>query len=99
MTPALRAVGRCMGAFGEVHWGDNAICQGCRNSRKSQANSSCWVHGKWRRDFAWQTGYGAFTVSESNRSRVVEYILHQEEHHRKMTFEEELIAILKKQGI
>jgi REP element-mobilizing transposase RayT len=69
--------------------------------RVVKTNSSRWVHGKWpeRRDFAWQAGYGAFSVSESNRDRVVKYIRQQEEHHRKMTFEEELVSFLKKQGI
>ncbi len=62
--------------------------------RVVKTNSSRWIHGKWRerRDFAWQTGYGAFSVSESSRARVMEYIRQQEEHHRKMTFEEELIS-------
>jgi hypothetical protein len=69
--------------------------------RVVKTNSSRWVHLKWpeRKDFAWQTGYGAFSVSESNRDRVVEYIRRQEEHHRKTTFEEELVGFLKKQGI
>ena len=50
-------------------------------------------------DFAWQEGYAAFSVSRSNLSRVAAYIEKQEEHHRKMTFEEEFVALLKRHGI
>ena len=49
--------------------------------------------------FAWQDGYGAFGVSESNLAAVVKYIHSQKEHHRKMTFEEEYLALLKEHGI
>jgi REP element-mobilizing transposase RayT len=65
-----------------------------------KANSSRWIHEKWpqRRSFAWQVGYGAFSVSESGHSRVVEYIRRQEEHHRKMSFQDEFMLLLRKQG-
>ena len=49
--------------------------------------------------FAWQAGYGAFSVSESQISTVVHYIEEQEKHHRKMTFQDELISLLKKHNI
>jgi hypothetical protein len=42
--------------------------------------------------FAWQTGYGAFTVSESQVPAVRRYIESQEEHHREITFKEEFLA-------
>jgi len=69
--------------------------------RDLKANSSRWIHDTWpqRRDFAWQTGYGAFSVSESTREAVARYIQEQEQHHRRMTFQEEFIALLKKHGI
>ena len=69
--------------------------------RLVKTNSSRWVHEKWpeRRTFAWQTGYGAFSVSESGYSRVVEYIRGQEGHHRKMSFRDEFILLLRKHGI
>ena len=53
-----------------------------------KANSSRWLrdHGI---DFAWQEGYGAFSVSSSNRDAVKHYIEHQAEHHRKRTYERE----------
>ena len=50
------------------------------------------------RRFAWQDGYGAFSVSVSNTATVAGYIRNQEQHHRKMTFEEEYRALLKKHG-
>ena len=63
-----------------------------------KANSSRWMreHG---RKFAWQEGYGAFSVSESNTANVVKYIQNQEAHHRKMSFEDEYRTLLKKHGI
>jgi putative transposase len=69
--------------------------------RLVKTNSSRWVHETWtaRRNFGWQAGYGAFSVSQSNITTVMEYIANQEEHHRRMSFQEELIACLKKQGI
>ncbi len=49
--------------------------------------------------FRWQEGYAAFTVSASNRTAVQHYIGRQEEHHRRITFREELIEFLEKSGI
>ena len=49
--------------------------------------------------FAWQKGYGSFSVSASNVLAVVRYIQNQEKHHRKMTFEEEFMALLKKHDV
>jgi REP element-mobilizing transposase RayT len=68
---------------------------------KIKSNSSGWVHETWpeRGTFAWQRGYGAFTVSESNAEAVQAYIRNQEEHHRQMTFQEEFIALLKKHNM
>jgi len=68
-------------------------------ARVVKANSSRWVHGKWNTDFAWQTGYGVFSVSESNVPAVCRYIASQEEHHRKRSFQEELGGFLKKNRI
>ena len=69
--------------------------------RVVKTNSSRWVHEQWPQEesFAWQTGYGAFSVSESNVDQVREYIARQEEHHRRMTFQEEFIAFLKRHNI
>jgi putative transposase len=66
-----------------------------------KTNSSRWIHERrvLHRTFAWQTGYAGFSVSESNAENVSKYITNQEEHHRKITFQEELIAFLKRAGI
>jgi putative transposase len=66
-----------------------------------KANSSRWIHDSYGqlRDFAWQEGYGAFSVSKSEEGKVIRYISNQENHHRKRTFKEELIELLKKHEI
>jgi REP element-mobilizing transposase RayT len=63
-----------------------------------KANSSRWV-GTHVRGFSWQEGYAAFSVSKSNVSAVAKYIGTQKEHHRKLTFEQEFIVLLKKHGV
>ena len=68
--------------------------------RYLKANSSGWVHDKWpEKPFAWQLGYGAFSVSKSNVPEVLRYIARQKEHHRKVTFKEEFLEFLIKYGI
>ena len=49
--------------------------------------------------FRWKNGYGAFSVSPSNKDKVQRYIIHQDEHHRKMSFQEEFRRFLKEYGI
>ena len=64
--------------------------------RVIKSNSSLWVHEtRHRAAFAWQAGYGAFSVSQSNVPAVVKYIRDQEQHHRKISFQDEFIAFLK----
>ena len=68
--------------------------------RVVKTNSSRWVHRNRRlAGFDWQTGYGAFSVSHSLAPAVVQYIRDQEKHHRRVTFQEEFIAFLQKNGI
>jgi REP element-mobilizing transposase RayT len=64
--------------------------------RVLKSNSSNWVHETFPdlSAFAWQTGYGAFSVSHSNRDQVKHYLARQEEHHRKQPFQEEFLAFL-----
>ena len=64
-------------------------------------NSSKWLNEKGivACHFHWQTGYGAFSVSESMVKVVSRYIENQETHHQKMTFEAEFISILDKNHI
>lgn len=61
--------------------------------------SSHWMNVKHTREFAWQEGYGAFTVGISQKDDTIAYIRSQVEHHRKRTFEEEFVAFLKKHGV
>ena len=62
--------------------------------------SSRWIHETiGLKDFAWQQGYGAFTVSVSNRGDVKEYISKQAEHHRSKTFQEEYLTFLKRHEV
>ena len=61
--------------------------------------SSRWMNERHTRHFAWQEGYGAFTVGISQRADTIAYIQSQAEHHRKRSFEEEFIAFLKKHKV
>jgi putative transposase len=70
--------------------------------RDIKANSSKWMHeemGIPRSKFSWQTGYGCFSVSKSNLSNAQKYIAKQEEHHRKISFQEEFLLFLKQHEI
>lgn len=66
-----------------------------------KGDSSMWIHNEFQEmsNFAWQDGYGAFSVSRSEIPRVVEYIKNQREHHQERTFEEEFETLLKLHGI
>jgi REP element-mobilizing transposase RayT len=68
---------------------------------KVKSNSSKWLHAARPgcSNFAWQTGYAAFSVSHSNIASVKEYIANQEAHHRNVTFQEEVLAFLKRHEI
>jgi REP element-mobilizing transposase RayT len=63
--------------------------------------SSKWLktQGPEFREFHWQNGYGAFSVSPSNVEAVKTYIQNQEEHHRQVTFQEEFREFLKRHGV
>jgi putative transposase len=63
-----------------------------------KANSSKWMNERGRQ-FAWQEGYSAFSVSVSNTPIVAKYIREQEQHHRKMSFEKEYKILLEKHGM
>lgn len=68
--------------------------------RDVKVASSKWVHTEiGARLFAWQKGYGAFTVSPAMSDRVRAYVLNQEEHHRKRTFREEYLEMLRSAGV
>jgi REP element-mobilizing transposase RayT len=65
--------------------------------RAVKANSSGWIHRTYptQASFAWQTGYGAFSVSVSQLERVHEYIAKQEEHHRGRSYQDEYRTFLR----
>jgi hypothetical protein len=66
--------------------------------RTLKANSSRWVR-ETDRLFAWQQGYGAFSVSPSQLERVKRYIANQPQHHRTYSFEQEFLAMLQAANI
>ena len=69
--------------------------------RKWKSLSSGWVNktDDTTDHFAWQAGYAAFSVSQSNKQAVTAYIENQPEHHRKRTFQEEFVELLERHGI
>jgi len=66
-----------------------------------KGGSSKWVHDTFpeHREFAWQEGYGAFSIGISQLEDTKRYIATQEEHHRTRTFQQEFLAFLKRHGI
>ena len=65
--------------------------------REIKSGSSRWMHDACAMPkFAWQEGYGAFSIGHSQIEATVRYIARQEEHHRKRDFQAEFVAILKK---
>jgi REP-associated tyrosine transposase len=66
-----------------------------------KGQSSKWIHEEFAalRNFNWQDGYAAFTVSKSNIPDVVRYIQNQREHHRRKTFQEEYLEFLRANGV
>jgi putative transposase len=68
--------------------------------RELKSVSSSWVHDEiGLRGFEWQEGYGAFTVSPSQRAAVRRYIERQDAHHRTRTFLEEYLELLHRSGV
>ena len=63
--------------------------------------SNAWLKDQGRdyADFEWQGGYSDFSVSKSNIEQVQKYIANQEEHHRKISFQDELRTLLRKHGV
>ncbi len=66
-----------------------------------KGDSSKWIHETFPalRQFAWQTGYGAFSVSKSGVPAVVDYIQNQREHHARKTFQAEYLEFLQRHGV
>lgn len=66
-----------------------------------KANSSRWIHEEFSdmKPFKWQEGYGAFSVSRSSETAVVKYIRNQQEHHRKTSFQDEFMELLRRHKV
>jgi REP element-mobilizing transposase RayT len=69
--------------------------------RVVKSNSSRWVHEQFpaRKRFAWQAGYAAFTVRGSREADVKAYIEAQQDHHRRVSFQDEFLTFLRKNGL
>ena len=69
-------------------------------TRDIKQGSSRWIHETlqlW--EFAWQEGYGAFSISQSHVEAERRYILNQAEHHRRVLFQEEYLEFLRRNGV
>lgn len=66
-----------------------------------KSNSSKWMKTKDKslENFSWQNGYAAFSVKPDEKEKVFRYILNQKEHHKKITFQDEFLDILKSQDL
>jgi len=73
----------------------------CQIAQYLKGCSSSWIHDEFPqlRNFGWQDGYGAFSISNSRIPEVVRYIQNQREHHRTKTFQEEYREFLRSNGI
>jgi hypothetical protein len=58
-------------------------------------NGHGWVKGK----FNWQSGFAAFSCAKRNREAVIKYIVNQEQHHRRRSFEDEYVSMLRTHGV
>lgn len=66
-----------------------------------KARSSKWIktQGEEFRNFYWQDGYGAFSVSETHTEKLIDYIKFQKKHHQQKNFENEILEILRKNKV
>jgi len=76
-------------------------CQAAEMVKEVKRGSSLWLKNKGKdlRDFAWQNGYGIFSIGYSQIEAVRDYIAGQEEHHRKVSFQDELRTLLKRYAL
>jgi len=73
-------------------------CDAAKMVKEAKRGSSSWIKSKIP-DFAWQNGYGIFSIGFSQIESVKQYIAGQEEHHRKISFQDELRQLLKRYEI
>ena len=77
--------------------GFNPSCSISNLVRDIKSNSSKWINEKGfaLEKFGWQTGFGAFTIGQSQVNGIIKYIIDQETHHRRKTYREEYVDFLK----
>ena len=97
-------IARCIGGVADhVHLllSMPASASPAQAMQQIKGGSSLWLHKTFSelRDFSWQEGYGAFSVSVSQLPETIAYIANQKAHHRKKTFQEEYLAFLKKHEV
>ena len=66
--------------------------------RDLKGDSSEWIHKEITRNFEWQKGYGAFSVSPTALKEVSAYISNQKRHHAKVSFQDEYVDLLRRSG-
>ena len=66
-----------------------------------KSNSTGWIHETFAEnaDFGWQDGYSGFTVSKSGLPQVIAYIENQQTHHKRISFQDELVRLRKRHGV
>ena len=64
-----------------------------------KANSSRWLKQRGAKGFEWQTGYGAFSFGKAQLDQVMRYIENQQQHHKRRTYEEEFLDMLRRAGV
>ena len=67
--------------------------------RELKRESSKWAKSKTDPEFHWQNGYGAFSVGPRELDSVRNYVVHQEEHHHEISFQDEFRKLLREHGI
>ncbi len=91
------------GTSNHVHLliGTNSLDKYTHLIRALKAKSTLWVHEHFpmHKHFAWQGGYGSFSVSYSSHEKVKNYIENQAEHHKKFSFEVEFMELLEKHNV
>ncbi len=99
----LGGVPECIGGVADhVHMllGLKATHRLCDVLREIKSSSSKWMHEVQEiKEFGWQDGYGAFTVSDNRREIVATYIRNQKVHHERKTFQEEYVNFLREAGV
>ena len=66
-----------------------------------KSNTSRWIKGLGvqYQNFSWQEGYGAFSVSESNKDEVIKYIINQKQHHQRHSAHDEFVRFMEKNRV